>query len=139
MNDSGKTGLEGGLEDAVARGLKLKPQSTIGLEQRLEASMREVETLYTPETPARLKLGRPCKADGRQASRMKGVRLDVAFLARLEVRLAEERLTFSGLVQDLLGTWLGQAGLMEARVVGPASGPSFSKAPAASPGKPARS
>ncbi len=37
---------------------------------------------------------------------MKGVRLDVEFLAQVERRLARERRTFSGLVQDLLGQWM---------------------------------
>jgi len=60
-------------------------------------------------TPPRLKLGRPCKARGKQQSRMKGVRLDVAFLEKLEVRLAREQRSFSGLVQDLLGQWMTTA------------------------------
>jgi len=40
---------------------------------------------------------------------MKGVRLDVEFLEQLEARLAKENLTFSGLVQDLLGAWMKSA------------------------------
>jgi hypothetical protein len=73
---------------------------------QMEESIRDVEARYTPDTPPRLKLGRPCKARGRQQSRMKGVRLDVEFLARLEARLEREQLSFSGLVQDLLGQWM---------------------------------
>ncbi|MDR3670951.1 MAG: hypothetical protein P4L36_08905 [Holophaga sp.] len=73
---------------------------------RMEESIRDVEARYTPDTPPRLKLGRPCKARGRQRSRMKGVRLDVDFLAQLEARLEQEQLSFSGLVQTLLGAWM---------------------------------
>jgi hypothetical protein len=72
----------------------------------MEESIRDVESRYTPDTPPRLKLGRPCKDLGRRQSRMKGVRLDVGFLAQLEDRLRKEHLSFSGLVQDLLGAWM---------------------------------
>ena len=65
-----------------------------------------VTTRITPDRPARLKLGRPRKTEGPRTSRMKGVRLDPEFLAQVERRLARERRTFSGLVQDLLGQWL---------------------------------
>jgi hypothetical protein len=108
MFKSSKPGFIGALEEAMARGMKFTTRTEAEIVSQMEESIRDVEARYTPDTPPRLKLGRPCKARGRQRSRMKGVRLDVAFLARLEARLRQEHLSFSGLVQDLLGEWMAR-------------------------------
>jgi len=102
-------GFAGALEDALARGMPLLTRTREEIEREMEESIRDVEARYNPDTPARLKLGRPCKGGSPQRSRMKGVRLDVEFLEQLEARLAKENLTFSGLVQDLLGAWMKSA------------------------------
>jgi len=109
MSVSSKPGIIGALEDAMARGMEFKTMTMAEFENGLEERIRDVEARYTPATPPRLKLGRPCKASGARRSRMKGVRLDVVFLARLEARLEREHLSFSGLVQTLLGEWLAAA------------------------------
>ena len=106
MNAPRKPAVLAALEEAIARGMKFETQSAEDIERRMEESIRDVESRYTPDTPPRLKLGRPCKDLGKRQSRMKGVRLDVRFLARLEARLEQEHLSFSGLVQDLLGAWM---------------------------------
>lgn len=106
---SNKPGIVGALEDALARGMPLITRTREEIESEMEESIRDVEARYNPYTPARLKLGRPCKGVSPQRSRMKGVRLDVEFLEQLEARLAKENLTFSGLVQDLLGAWMKSA------------------------------
>jgi hypothetical protein len=100
--------------------MEFKTRTQEEIESQMEESIRDVEARYTPDTPPRLMLGRPCKARGKRQSRMKGVRLDVVFLAHLEARLRQEHLTFSGLVQDLLGQWLAAT---------PASAPTKSTAP----------
>lgn len=82
----------------------MKPSADI--ERGMAASIRDVTARITADHPARLKLGRPPKLAGPRTSRMKGVRLDSEFLAQVERRLARERRTFSGLVQDLLGQWM---------------------------------
>jgi hypothetical protein len=106
MFKSSKPGFIGALEEAMARGMKFQTRTEAEILSGIEESIRDVEARYTPDTPPRLKLGRPCKLRGKQQSRMKGVRLDVAFLAQLEARLQQENLSFSGLVQDLLGQWM---------------------------------
>lgn len=106
MKVSSKPGIIGALEEAVGRGMKLQTMTRAEFENGLEERIRDVEARYTPDTPPRLKLGRPCKALGARRSRMKGVRLDVGFLAQLEPRLKQEHLSFSGLVQTLLGEWM---------------------------------
>ena len=106
MFKSSKPGFLGALEEAMARGMEFKTKTLEEIESQMEETIRDVEARYTPDTPPRLMLGRPCKSRGRRQSRMKGVRLDVTFLAHLEARLRQENLTFSGLVQDLLGQWM---------------------------------
>lgn len=106
MSSTSKPGFVGALEDALARGMEFKTIPIAEFEKRLEGSILDVEARYTPDTPARLRAGRPCKARGKQESRMKGVRLDVVFLAKLEARLRRENISFSALVQDLLGEWM---------------------------------
>ena len=109
MRVSSKPGIMGALEEALARGMKFETKTVAEIESGMEESIRDVEARYTPDTPARLKLGRPCKANGIRLSRMKGVRLDVGFLVQLEARLKRENLSFSGLVQTLLGEWMATA------------------------------
>jgi hypothetical protein len=103
-----KPGIIGALEEATARGMKFHTLTEAEILSRMEETVQDVEARYTPNTPPRLKLGRPRKTHGPQRSRMKGVRLDEAFLTQLEVRLAQEHLSFSGLVQDLLGQWMAR-------------------------------
>ena len=109
MTNSDKPGIAGALEDALARGMPLITRTREEIENGMAESIRDAESRYTPSTPARLKLGRPCKGIGPQRSRMKGVRLEVEFLQQLEARLARENLTFSALVQDLLDAWMQSA------------------------------
>lgn len=106
MRRRGKTGLAAALEAARKSGMTLKTKPAAAIERDMAASIQDVTARITPDHPARLKPGRPSKTDGPRASRMKGVRLDVEFLAKVERRLARERRTFSGLVQDLLGQWM---------------------------------
>lgn len=106
MSTRKKVGLEGALEAAKAQGLKIKTRPAADIERDMAATIREVEGRITPETPARLKAGRPSKAEGPRTSVMKGVRLDARFLEQIQRRLLREHLTFSTLVQDLLGEWM---------------------------------
>ena len=106
MSASSKHGILGALEEAMARGMAFHTLPAAEIDRRMEETILEVEARYPPNAPSRLKAGRPPKARGRQQSRMKGVRLEVAFLAQLERRLQQEHLSFSGLVQDLLGQWM---------------------------------
>ena len=110
MSKTKKTGLAAALEAAEKSGMTIKKKPAAAIEREMAASIRDVTARITPDRPARLKLGRPRKTEAPRTSRMKGVRLDPEFLAQVERRLARERRTFSGLVQDLLGQWLKASG-----------------------------
>jgi len=110
MSNTRKAGLGAALEAAEKSGLVIKTKPAAAIERGMEASIRDVAARITPDRPARLKPGRPRKSEGSRTSRMKGVRLDPEFLAQVERRLARERRTFSGLVQDLLGQWMKAPG-----------------------------
>jgi hypothetical protein len=110
MTKARKAGLAAALEAAKESGMTIKTKPAAIIERNMGASIRDVTARITPDHPARLKQGRPLKTEGPRTSRMKGVRLDPEFLAQVERRLARERRTFSGLVQDLLGQWMKASG-----------------------------
>ena len=94
------------------KGQTIQTRPAADIERDADETIRWAEPTYTPDTPARLKRGRPVDGEKPGKSPVKGVRLPVTFEKALSERLEREGIEFSDLVRDLLQGWM-KSGLLK--------------------------